>query len=275
MATRLIRTRTLLVACAVLAAALLGIAVWARSHHGGPRPNHVVRDPSLRSRGIVIYTPRGTPRALVLFFGNDVGFWRPHHALAAELASQGYAVAGIDIRPLFGALPEGHPSRDSSCAAAIRDIATRVNNELALESVPIVIAGHSLGAELASWAAAHAGVPGVVGVLALAPGSRSHLRVTPSDILMNAEPEGPDSFAVADAMSAASAAGLRVAVLRGSNDKLRSADSALLSAGPSVRRFGVPLAGHSLRNLTVARYVIREAMDWLLDARKGPPSATR
>ena len=274
MATRLIRPRTLLVASALLVAALLGTGVWAWSHPGVPRPNHVVRDPSLRRRGIVIYTPRGAPRALVLFFGNDVGFWRPHYALAADLASQGYAVAGIDIRPLLGALPEGHPARDSSCAAAILDIATRVRSELALGSVPIVIGGHSLGAELAAWAAAHAGVPGVVGVLALAPGSRSHLRVTPSDILMSAEPQGPDSYAVADAMAAASAARLRIAVVRGSHDKLGSADAALLSAGPSVRRFGVPLAGHSLRDLTVARYVIRDAMDWLLGAREGPPSGT-
>lgn len=269
------RRTTLLAASALLAAALLGVGVWARSHLGVPGPNHVVRDPSLRRRGIVIYTPRGTPRALVLFFGNDVGFWRPHYALAADLASQGYAVAGVDIRPLLGALPEGHPTRDSSCAAAILDIATRVRNELAIESVPIVIGGHSLGAELASWAAAHARVPGAVGVLALAPGSRSHLRVTPSDILMSAEPQGPDSYGVADAMAAASAAQLRVAVVRGSNDKLRSADSALLGAGPSVRRFGVPLAGHSLGDITIARYVVREAMDWLLRAREAPPPVTR
>lgn len=270
MTTRRTRRKSLLIAGALLAVVLLASAVWARSHLGVPQPNHVVRDPALRARGVVIYVPDGAPRALVLFFGNDVGFWRPHYALAADLASQGYAVAGIDIRPLFAALPEGHPLRDSTCAAAIRDIATRVQRELALGPVPIVIGGHSLGAELAAWGAAHAAVPGVVGVLAIAPGSRSHLRVSASDILMTAEPQGPDSYGVAEAMATASAAQVRVAVVRGSNDKLRSADSALLSVGPSVRRFGIPFAGHSLRDMTVARYVIRDAMNWLLSARKEP-----
>lgn len=268
MSSRPSRRTILILAGALAAIAMLAIGVWARSQVGVPRPNHLVRDPSLRAHGVIIYTPRGNPRALVLFFGNDVGFWRPHYALAADLASRGYAVAGVDIRPLLAALPEGHPVRDSSCVAVIRDLATRVQRELGLESVPVVIGGHSLGAELAVWTAAHAGVPGVVGVLALAPGSRSHLRVTASDILMSAEPQGPDSYGVADAIATASASRVRVAIVRGSSDKLGSADAGLLSAGPSVRRFGVPFAGHSLRDITVARYVVRDAMDWLLDGRE-------
>ena len=267
MRSRPSRRTILSLAGALAAIALLAIGVWARSQAGVPRPNHVVRDPSLRAHGVVIYTPRGAPRALVIFFGNDVGFWRPHYALAADLASRGYAVAGVDIRPLLAALPEGHPLRDSSCAAVISDLAARVRGELGLESVPVVIGGHSLGAELAVWTAAHAGVPGVVGVLALAPGSRSHLRVTASDILMSAEPQGPDSYGVAEAIAAASVSRVRVAIVRGSNDKSGSADAGLLSAGPSVRKFGVPFAGHSLRDITVARYVVRDAMDWLLDGR--------
>lgn len=268
MSSRPSRRTILILAGALAAIAMLAIGVWARSQVGVPRPNHLVRDPSLRAHGVIIYTPRGNPRALVLFFGNDVGFWRPHYALAADLASRGYAVAGVDIRPLLAALPEGHPVRDSSCVAVIRDLATRVQRELGLESVPVVIGGHSLGAELAVWTAAHAGVPGVVGVLALAPGSRSHLRVTASDILMSAEPQGPDSYGVADAIATASESRVRVAIVRGSSDKLGSADAGLLSAGPSVRRFGVPFAGHSLRDITVARYVVRDAMDWLLDGRE-------
>ncbi|HWE44220.1 MAG TPA: hypothetical protein VG432_17090 [Gemmatimonadaceae bacterium] len=268
------RLRTILIVAGALAAtALSAVAVWARSQVGVPRPNHVVHDPSLRARGVVVYTPRGAPRALVLFFGNDVGFWRPHYALAADLASRGYAVAGIDIRPLLAALPEGHPARDSSCAVVIRDVASRVRRELGIESVPVVIGGHSLGAELAVWAAAHAGVPGVVGVLALSPGSRSHLRVTAADILMSAEPQGPDSYGVADAIASASTAHIRVAIVRGASDKLGSADAGLLSVGPSVRRFGVPFAGHSLRDITVARYVVRDAMNWLLSGREATAPA--
>jgi pimeloyl-ACP methyl ester carboxylesterase len=219
----------------------------------------------------VIYTPAGPPRALVLFFGNDVGFWRPHHALAAALASDGYAVAGVDIRPLLASLPEGHPARDIACRTAVRELVSRTRSELSLDSVPLVIGGHSLGAELALWSAANAGLTNVAGTLALSPGNRSHLRVSASDILMTAEPRGPDSFGVAEQVALATGLGQRVAIVRGANDKFRSADVTLMAAGgASVRRFGVPFASHSLRDLTLARYVIRDAMGWLLEPR--PPA---
>lgn len=248
--------------------AVLSVGVWARCHVGVPHPNHVVRDRVLRDRGVVIYTPAQAPRALVIFLGNDVGFWRPHHELAADLAGQGYAVAGVDIRPLLAALPEGHPARDSAYATVVRDLVSRVRSELALDSVPLIIGGHSLGAELALWSAANGGIPRVVGTLVLSPGNRSHLRVSASDILMTSEPQGPDSFGVAEQVASAVRMGERVAVVRGSNDKFRSADSSLLAAGgPSLRRFSVPFAAHSLRDLTLARYVIRDAMRWLLEPR--------
>lgn len=260
---------------AVAVAIVAGFIAWTHWVSATAHPNHVVRDPVLRARGVVIYTPAGPPRALVLFFGNDVGFWRPHHALAAALASDGYAVAGVDIRPLFASLPEGHPARDIACRAAIRDLVGRVRGELALDSVPLVIGGHSLGAELALWTAATAGLRGVAGTLALSPGSRSHLRVSASDLLMTAEPQGPDSFGVAEQVTLATEAGQRVAIVRGANDKFRSADITLMAAGgASARRFNVPFAAHSLRDLTLARYVIGDAMSWLLEthaAAEGAP----
>jgi pimeloyl-ACP methyl ester carboxylesterase len=269
-----IRRRALLASGVLVAIALIGTGVWARSQGTVPRPNHAVSDPSLRARGVVIYAPSGTPRALVLFFGNDVGFWRPHQELAADLAREGYAVAGIDIRPLLAGLPEGHPVREEACAAAVRDLVRRVRAELALDSIPLVIGGHSLGAELALWAAANAGLGRLAGTLALSPGSRSHLRITASDILMTSEPRGTDSFAVADQIAAATGTGQRVAIIRGSRDKLRGADESLLDAGgASARRFSVPLASHSLRDLTLARYLIHDAMRWLLEPRPGAGAA--
>lgn len=249
----------------LLVVATAGGMAWWHWLVRSPHPNHVVSDRVLRGRGVVIYTPSAAPRALMLFFGNDIGFWRPHHELAADLAAQGYAVAGIDIRPLFDSLPEEHAARDSACARVIRDIALRVSRELALDSTPVIIGGHSLGAELAVWAAARAGVPRVVGVLALSIGSRSHLRVTRSDILMTSEPEGPESFGVAELVGELVRSHLRVAIIRGSHDKFGTADAALLGAGGALaRRFSVPFASHSLRDLTLARYVIRDAMEWLL-----------
>lgn len=261
---------TVSVAIATVAAGL----AWTHWVSATAHPNHVVRDAVLRSRGVVVYTPAGPARALVLFFGNDVGFWRPHHALAAALASDGYAVAGVDIRPLLASLPEGHPARDIACRAAVRDIVSRMRHELALDSVPLVIGGHSLGAELALWSAANAGLDGVVGTLALSPGNRGHLRVSASDILMTGEPEGPDSFGIADQVARAAGLGQRVAIIRGANDKFRNADVTLIAAGgASARRFSVPFASHSLRDLTLARYVIRDAMGWLLETRPGAQGA--
>jgi len=256
---------------AVAVATVVAILSWTHWMSATAHPNHVVRDPVLRARGVVIYTPAGPARALVLFFGNDVGFWRPHHALAAALASDGYAVAGVDIRPLLASLPEGHPARDVACRAAVRELVSHARSELSLDSVPLVIGGHSLGAELALWTAANAGLDGVAGTLALSPGNRSHLRVSASDILMTAEPKGPDSFGVAEQVALATGLGQRVAIVRGANDKFRTADISLMAAGgASARRFGVPFASHSLRDLTLARYVIRDAMGWLLESR--PPS---
>lgn len=268
MASRWTRRNRWAAVVAVVAVTIVAAFIsWSHWASATAHPNHVVRDPVLRARGVVVYTPAGPPRSLVLFFGNDVGFWRPHHALAAELASDGYAVAGVDIRPLLASLPEGHPARDVACRAAVRDLVNRVRAELSLDSVPLIIGGHSLGAELALWTAANADLDGVVGTLALSPGSRSHLRVTASDILMTAEPEGPDSFGVAEQVARATQLGQRVAIVRGANDKFRGADASLIAAGrSSAVLFNVPFASHSLRDLTLARYVIRDAVEWLLQA---------
>lgn len=270
-----LRAKRVLVVAAVVTVAVAGGVFSLHRSDSVAQPNHVTRDALLRGRGVVIYTPADPARALVLFFGNDIGFWRPHHALAADLASEGYAVVGVDIRPLLAALPEAHPARDSACASAIRDIASRARRELSLDSVPLVIGGHSLGAELALWAGAHAGLRGAVGVLALSPGTRSHLRVSASDILMTSEPAGPDSFGIADVVADARDARLRVAIVRGAHDKFASADARLLAVGgTSTRRFNVPLASHSLRDLTLARYVIHSAMAWLLEPAAVPAAPT-
>jgi hypothetical protein len=46
----------------------------------------------------------------------------------------------------------------------------------------VVLGGHSIGAELAIWTAAHDTVPLLAGVLAMSPGERGHLRVTLGDL---------------------------------------------------------------------------------------------
>ena len=241
---------------------------------GADQPTRVTRDPLLRTQPVFLYGAADTtrpPRALIFFFGNDIGFWQPHRRLAASLAQSQYAVAGFDMRPLLRSLPDRGPIRDSAFIAAIEPIIARSRHELGADSAPLIIAGHSLGAEVAIWTAAHTCEPDVAGVLALSPGSRSHLRVSVSDIMNGPEPTEPGSFAVADAIGEVPG-DERIAVIRGTKDKLTRSDPALMAAGGDrIERFSVLLAGHSLKGLTMAGFETHRAVDWLL----GPQRVSR
>jgi pimeloyl-ACP methyl ester carboxylesterase len=231
------------------------------------RPTVVARDAVLRAEPVFLYAPADStrpPRAVVFFFGNDIGFWQPHRKLAASLARSQYAVAGFDMRSLLRSLPEHSPERDSAFAARIEPIIARARHELSGDSVPLIIAGHSLGAEVAIWTAARVCPPGMMGVLALSPGSRSHLRVSVSDLMNGPEPSGPESFSVAAAIAGVPTDD-RIAIIRGVRDDYIRADSALLAAGGDrIERFKVPFSGHSLKGLAVASYEVHRALDWLL-----------
>lgn len=247
-----------------------GIAIWAAlgGCQGNDPPTRIARDPSLRGEPVFLYEAADTtraPRAVIFFFGNDIGFWRPHRQLAASLARSQFAVAGFDMRPLLHSLPARGPTRDSAFIAAIEPIIARARHELGADSTPLIIAGHSLGAEIAIWTAAHTCQPGVAGVLAMSPGSRSHLRISVSDVMNGPEPTEPGSFSVADAIGDVPN-DERIAVVRGTKDKFASADPALMAAGGGrIERFSVLLAGHSLKGLTMAGFETHRAVDWLLE----------
>ena len=247
-----------------------GLVALAACATGDP-PTRTPRDPLLRSQPVFLYAAADStrpPRAVLFFFGNDIGFWRPHRRLAAKLAAAQYAVAGFDMRALLHALPDRRPDRDSAFAARIQPIIERSRHELRGDAVPLIIAGHSLGAEVAIWTAAYGCATGVSGVLALSPGSRSHLRVSLSDIMNGPEPTGPESFSVADAIAAVPP-DERIAIVRGTRDDYARADSMLLAAGGKrAARFSVPFAGHSLKQLVTAGYETRRALDWLLETRE-------
>lgn len=243
------------------------ISVALAACAGNDSPTRIARDPALRGERVFLYQAADTtrpPRAVIFFFGNDIGFWLPHRQLAGSLARSQYAVAGFDMRPLFQRLPAGGPARDSAFIAAIEPIIARSRRELGADSTPLIIAGHSLGAEIAIWTAAHTCQPGVAGVLAMSPGSRSHLRVSVSDIMNGPEPTEPGSFSVADAIGEVPG-DERIAVIRGTKDKFASTDAALIAAGGDrIERFSVLLAGHSLKGLSMAGFETHRAVDWLL-----------
>jgi pimeloyl-ACP methyl ester carboxylesterase len=208
----------------------------------------------------------GPARAVVFFFGNDVGFWTPHQDLAEYLSGLGYSVVGFDMRHFLANLPEQPAQRDSAFDTRIIPLIASARHEIHADSLPLIIAGHSLGAEVAIWTAAFAHPPEMVGVVAMSPGLRSHLEVSASDLLNADEPTGPASFSVPETLHSIAPA-VRVAIVRGSHDKYRYADSALIAAGGNrIHSYIVPFASHSLKRIIVAKPVMREALHWLLES---------
>lgn len=277
-----------------LASALLLVATVGCNQ---ARPGLAPRDAILRDAPVTLYPavdPTLPPRAVIFFFGNDVGFWQPHQALAWSLSRAQFAVAGFDIRPLLRSLPSDPAARDSVAAgrlarliaAARRELggatsATTTSGARTLDdsagphaNVPLILAGHSIGSELALWTAAHLPFDDLRGVLAMSPGNRSHLAITASDLLMTSEPTETGSFSVAEQVSHVRALG-RVAIVRGERDKLANADPVLLAAGGErARRWIVPFSGHSLKSpLLGPQYVVR-ALEWLLSPSLRAPATT-
>lgn len=240
----------------------------------GPKPPYVPRDPELKKQPLYIYpaSAGAKPKAFVFFFGNDIGFWTPHQELSAYLSNQGYSVVGFDMRSFLGDLPDNSPSqRDSAFTTRIDSLIARARHELQADSLPLIIVGHSLGAEVAIWTAAYAKPPRTVGVVSLSPGMRSHLRISASDLLNGPEPTGPDSYSVPDAVHALNP-NIRLAIIRGSHDSYRQADSALTAAGGNrAHVYVVPLAGHALKRIILAKPIVRRSMDWILEGTRSVP----
>lgn len=234
----------------------------------GPPPTYVPRDVSLRRRELLFYIPSGSaapPRALIIFLGNDVGFWEPHQELASRLAGAGYAVVGLDVRQYLAKLPDGEPQRDRAFADSIVPLVAAIRREVG-DSLPLVLGGHSFGAEVALWIARNREPPSLRGVLAMSPRSSGHLFVTAGD-LANEEAHGAGAWSTLDAVRTMDPR-VRVAVVRGANDQFAAHDSAFMAAGAQrLRRFSVPLAGHSLKKLLIAGPIVEHAVTYLLEPR--------
>jgi len=252
--------------------AALGLAAYAgvryahRTSHGHPS-TYVAKDLALRPRWIYLYPVRTTTsaRAIVVLFGNDIAFWEPHQDLAWRLSGEGYTVVGVDVRQFLSTLPAAEPQRDSVFGPAIDDLIARARHELGGDSLPLVIGGHSFGAELAFWTALNRPPPRLVGVLSLNSRSRGHLFVTPADWL-NEEATGPWSFSTVEA-AAHIDPHVRIALVRSAHDPFRRHDRAFVAAGGArLRRFEVPMATHSLKTMLVAGPLISRAVRFLVDS---------
>lgn len=246
---------------ALLGVLLIGAVLWqVHGSAAGVPPNYRPRDAALRAAPLRFYHA-AHPWALVWFIGNDIGFWGAQQRLAASLAERGADVVGVDVRAWFAARPrESAEQRAAAFRRGMHDLMARSRRELGDTSVPLVIAGHSVGAEVALWLAAADPPAGLRGVVAISPGSRGHLRISASDLAFG-EPTEPGSFAVDSVLHAIPAA-VRVALVRGANDRLRSVDSMLVAARPALRHVMIPLAAHSMKRLFIAGPMIAEAVDW-------------
>ena len=265
------RTHVLWFALAIVLICLgVGLAFMALP---AAHSEYVPRNPALRRASLFFYPSHagsGPAPAFVFFFGNDVGFWSAHQELADDLAGQGYAVVGFDVKPLLASLPDGATAtaataRDSMFSVALASLIRASRHELGMDARPVILAGHSVGAELAVWSAGHVAIPNLLGVVAISPGARGHLRITLSDLANAGDPDEPGSFSVAREVAALPAS-MRVALVRGDRDPYRYADSAIVAVGGQrVRLSIIPLAGHSLKRVILARYVVRNAVDWVLE----------
>ncbi|GAC1515565.1 MAG: hypothetical protein NVS1B4_06550 [Gemmatimonadaceae bacterium] len=244
--------------------AQLAIATALGACAEGHPPTYRVRDPQLAREPLLFYPAKDSTqrRAVLFYFGNDVGFWGAHEKLAYRLSTEGYDVIGLDLKAWLARLPDGVARRDSAVRARILPLVARARTELNDDSLPLILGGHSFGAEMAIWTAHELPPPHLIGVLAMSPRSTGHLIVVPED-LMNHEPSGPGSFSTIQYVSQLRA-DLRVALVRGEHDKFRKHDSAFVAAGgPRLNRYFVPWASHSMQGLIISGFVIERALTWV------------
>ena len=231
------------------------------------RSAYIPRDRELQREPLFFYPASGVsrhPKAGVFFLGNDLGFWQAHQKLAERLASHGYAVVGFDVKRFLDRLPDSALLRDSILAHDVPGLMKRSLHELGADSVPIVIGGHSFGADIALWTEANAPIPGVVGVLALGPTRRDHPTITLRDQMNSGEPTEPGSFAVEEQIRN-TPANVHIALMRGASDKERTSDRSFIAAGGSRMTYTIiPFASHSLRSLIIAGPMIERALDHLV-----------
>ena len=246
-----------------LAALLLGAC------DGWSKPTYVPRNAALAHEPLYFYRPSDTthpPRGFVFFYGNDIAFWEPHQKLAAWFARDGFAVVGIDVRRYLERFPTTIGVRDTAFLTQITPLIARARHEMRADSVPLLLAGHSFGAELAIWQAVHAPPAGLVGILAMNPRPAGHLIVTPDDWLGKIA-DGPGSFSTVE-LTRQLGPTIRLALVRGQRDQYARYDSGFaLAGGAHLKHFVVPFAGHTLKQIVLAAPIVHGAMGWLVEAR--------
>ncbi len=234
------------------------------------RAPYTPHDPKLAAFPLFFYPTidsTNPAKAFIFFLGNDIGFWGAHQDLAKRLAGAGYDVVGFDVKAYFGKLPSDTLARASAFRDSVRVMIDLARHELHADSLPLIVGGHSIGAEIASWLARNVAPPNLAGLLLISPGARGHLSVSLADLAMSGEPTEPGSFSVAENISALPGS-VRVALVRGTDDRYRSVDPELMKAGGTrMDRWPVLWGGHSMTNILLAGPFVERAVKWELQAR--------
>jgi pimeloyl-ACP methyl ester carboxylesterase len=255
--------RQLLVA---LCSAALLIAALGACFRPSPAP-YTPRDPALAGFPLFFYPSADASapaKAFVFFVGNDIGFWGAHQDLAKRLAGAGYDVVGLDVKVFFARLPDDAATRAKLFGDSVALMIALARRELGADSIPVVVGGHSLGAEVASWIAVHAPPGRLEGLLLISSRGRGHLRATLSDVANRSAPTEPGSYSVAEDIAALPAS-VRVAIVRGTDDRFRATDADLLRAGGGrIDKWSVPWGGHSMSNILLAGPFVERALAWTL-----------
>lgn len=256
-------------AVVILCGAALGVYLAREHFRPSPAP-YTPRDPALAGFPLLFYPSAvlsAPAKAFVFFVGNDVGFWGAHQDLAKRLAGEGYDVVGLDVKIFFDRLSGDAATRAKLFGDSITTMIRLARHELGADSMPVVLGGHSLGAEVASWIAVHAAPPQLDGVLLISSRARGHLSATLSDIANRAAPTEPGSYSVAENI-AAIAPSVRVAIVRSTDDRFRDADAELLKAGGGrIDKWSIPWGGHSMSNILLAGPFVERALAWTIAPR--------
>ncbi len=266
-----VRLRAVAITLGALVAVGYGVVRYAHRPSKGHPSAFLPADTSLHHDWFYFYPSQleGRARALVFFFGNDVAFWEPHQDLAWRFAGEGYSVVGLDARKFLQTLPSAEPQRDSAFGVAIARAIASCRHALDADSLPVILTGHSFGAELAFWTALHAPPPHLAGILSLNTRSTGHLFITPGDLL-NHEASGAWSFSVIDAARDIDPK-VRIALVRSEHDPFKDHDPAFEAAGGArMKRFVIPLASHTLKTILVAGPLVSRALRYLTDTTAAP-----
>ena len=252
-----------------LRSSVLGLVVIA-CFRSDPAP-YTPHDPKLAAFPLYFYPTVDSTKAakaFIFFLGNDIGVRGAHQDLAKRLAGSGYDdVVGFDVKAYFSKLPDDTLARANAFRDSVLVMIALARHELHADSMPVIVGGHSIGAEIATWIGRNAPPPGLSGLLLISPGGRGHLTVSIADLAMSGEPTEPGSFSVAENISALAPV-LRVALVRGTDDRYRSVDPELMKAGGNrMERWAVPWGGHSMRNIFLAGPFVERAISSVLPAR--------